>query len=128
MISFSESDDFLVTGVSRNDGSGGTPLGLGYFGFAYFEQSRDTLKALDIDAGKGPVAPTRETINSGQYEPLSRPLFIYISKKAAARPEVQAFVEFYLDNVSRVVADVGYIEVTDEVLDEERQEWEEFIV
>lgn len=127
IISFSESDDFLVTGVSRNDGSGNTPLGLGYFGFAYYEQNQSTLKALAVDAGEGPIDPNRETINSGQYAPLSRPLFIYVSKKASARAEVQAFVHFYLDNVSRVVGDVGYIEVPEEVLDEERQEWAEFI-
>ncbi|HWP31971.1 MAG TPA: PstS family phosphate ABC transporter substrate-binding protein [Fimbriimonadales bacterium] len=106
----SEDDNFLVTGVS------GDPNALGYFGYAYYEQNKDKLRVVPIDNGKGPVAPSPETVQSGEYQPLSRPLFIYVSKKAAERPEVKAFVEFYLSEEGReLIRAEGYMPLPDEV-------------
>ncbi|MES2604576.1 MAG: PstS family phosphate ABC transporter substrate-binding protein [Pseudomonadota bacterium] len=99
----SEDDNILVQGVSGDEGA------LGFFGFAYYEASADKLKLVPIDGGKGPIAPTVATIADGTYAPLSRPLYIYVSKASAARPEVRAFIEFYLDTVPAIAADVGYV-------------------
>ena len=78
----SEDDNTTVTGVAGEKG------GLGYFGFSYFEENQDTLKALEIDGGDGCVAPSVAAAQDGTYKPLSRPLFIYVKKEALARPEV----------------------------------------
>ncbi|MEZ4397909.1 MAG: PstS family phosphate ABC transporter substrate-binding protein [Candidatus Krumholzibacteriia bacterium] len=99
----SADDNVLVTGIA------GDANALGYFGFAYYEENQDKLKLVPIDGGAGPVAPSRETINNGTYAPLSRPLFIYVSTKAVQRPEVQAFVQFYMDNAAQLSAEVGYV-------------------
>ncbi|HYH59297.1 MAG TPA: PstS family phosphate ABC transporter substrate-binding protein [Thermoleophilaceae bacterium] len=92
----SEDDNVLVQGVSGDDG------GLGYFGFSYYEANADALNLVQIDAGSGCVEPTLETIQSGEYEPLSRPLFMYPSDRALERPEVKAFMEFTLENASAI--------------------------
>lgn len=97
----------------------------GYFGYAYYTENKDKLKVLGVDSGDGCVKPTTQTINSGKYEPLSRPLFIYVAEKAAPRPEVQAFVDFYLESMNELVPDVGYIPVPDDVLEKEIEEWEQ---
>lgn len=99
----SEDDNILVQGVTGDEG------GLGFFGFAYYEASADKLKLVPIDAGKGPVSPSTATINDGSYAPFSRPLFIYVNKASAQRPEVRAFVEFYLNTVPTIAKDVGYV-------------------
>ncbi len=108
----SEDDNVLVQGVSTD------PLALGFFGFAYYEENRDKLKLVPIDDGndsngKGPILPTPETVNNGTYQPLSRPLFIYVNKKAAKRPEVRDFVRFYLREGRELVREVGYIPLPD---------------
>jgi len=99
----SEDDNVLVQGVLRNQNA------LGYFGFSYYEANRNRLRAVAIDNGNGPVLPSRETVENGTYQPLSRPLFIYVSTKAVQRPEVQAFIQFYLNNVPTLAAEVGYV-------------------
>ncbi len=99
----SEDDNVLVQGVA------GDPYALGYFGYAYYAENKDKLKIVPIDNGKGPVAPSEKTIMDGTYQPLSRPIFIYVNKKSAERPEVREFVEFYLRNASRLVKQVKYI-------------------
>lgn len=99
----SEDDNMLVQGVA------GDPDGLGYFGYAYYEESRGRLKLVSVDGGSGCVQPTPETIESGTYAPLSRPLFIYVSAAALERPEVQQFLRFYMENAAQLVPDVGYI-------------------
>jgi phosphate transport system substrate-binding protein len=100
----SEDDNVLVQGVA------GDKSALGYFGLAYYEENKDNLKLVPIDAGDGkPVAPSTETVENGTYKPLSRPLFVYVSKTAAARPEVKAFVEFYLDQAAEAAKKVGYV-------------------
>jgi phosphate transport system substrate-binding protein len=99
----SEDDNVLVQGIA------GDPNALGYFGFAYYDLNKDRLKAVAIDSGNGPVMPSIANVNNGTYKPLSRPLFIYVSKKSVDRPEVTSFIEFYLSNASRLSAEVDYI-------------------
>lgn len=102
----SEDDNVLVQGVAGNK------YALGYFGYAYYPPNDDKLKAVAIDWEKdeeGPVLPSEETVLKGTYNPLSRPLFIYVSKKSAERPEVQKFVEFYLTNVPELAKEVKYV-------------------
>jgi phosphate transport system substrate-binding protein len=116
----SEDDNVLVQGVSGDEG------GLGYFGYGYFEDNTDKLKALGVDAGTGCVAPSPATIKDGTYKPLSRPLFIYVAKKAAARPEVKAFVDYYLANAKTVVADVNIVPLDDPVYADTTATWTAF--
>jgi phosphate transport system substrate-binding protein len=94
----------LVRGVA------GDKNGLGFFGFGYYKQNEDKLKAVAIDNGRGEgVLPSAETVEDGVYQPLSRPIFIYVSMKAAEKPEVKEFVEFYMKNASTAVREVKYI-------------------
>ena len=86
----SEDDNTLVQGVENSKG------GLGYFGFAYYAAHKDKLRAVPIDGGKGPVEPSAENVINGTYQPLSRPLFMYVKVSAASRPEVQEFIKFCL--------------------------------
>ncbi|MBN4075024.1 MAG: phosphate ABC transporter substrate-binding protein [SAR86 cluster bacterium] len=99
----SEDDNVLVQGIS------GDVSALGFFGYAYYIANEAVLTLVPIDGGNGPVRPTSTTINDGSYSPLSRPIFIYLSKVSAARPEVRAFVEFYLDQAPALAAEVGYV-------------------
>ena len=102
----SEDDNVLVTGVAGNQGA------LGYFGYAYYEENKDKLRAIPIIA-KGSttaVLPSPEAVMNGTYQPLSRPLFIYVNATAAAfKPEVKAFVNFYLQNAPTLVKEVKYV-------------------
>ena len=94
----------LVRGVA------GDKNGLGFFGFGYYKQNEDKLSAVAIDNGTGEgVLPSAETVEDGVYQPLSRPIFIYVSMKAAEKPEVKEFVEFYMKNGSATVREVKYI-------------------
>ncbi len=99
----SEDDNVLVQGIS------GDRNALGYFGFAYYKENSDKLKLVSVDNGSGCVAPSVETIASGEYGPLSRPLFIYVSKASLERAEVSAFVEFYMENGAALTEEVGYV-------------------
>jgi phosphate transport system substrate-binding protein len=100
----SEDDNVLVQGVSRDLG------GLGYFGFAYYTENRNKLRAVPVVNSKGnAVGPAMETVISGTYEPLARPIFIYVSAKAIARAEVREIVEFYLTNANKLAREVGYV-------------------
>ncbi|MCA9230655.1 MAG: PstS family phosphate ABC transporter substrate-binding protein [Planctomycetales bacterium] len=105
----SENDNLLVRGVASDKGA------LGYFGYAYYAENKDQLKLLAIDGGNGCVAPDDTTVRDGSYSPLSRPLFIYVRLESLKRPEVASFVSYYLKNASRLVGDVGYVPVSDEV-------------
>jgi phosphate transport system substrate-binding protein len=104
---FSEDDNQLVAGVANDTN------GIGYFGFAYYEASADKLKLVPVDGGSGCITPGPDTIRDQSYAPLSRPLFVYPSKQALARPEVAAFFQYYLDNVSTLAPEVGYVELPD---------------
>ena len=99
----SEDDNVLVQGIS------GDRNALGYFGFSYYQENADKLKLVSVDSGDGCVSPSVETIASGEYSPLSRPLFIYVSKASLEREEVRSFVEFYMENGSALTAEVGYV-------------------
>jgi phosphate transport system substrate-binding protein len=99
----SEDDNVLVQGVSRDRGA------LGYFGYAYYAANQSRLKAVPIDGGKGPVSPSLQSVENGSYQPLSRPIFIYVNVKSAQRKEVQDFVNFYLSNGAKYASSVRYI-------------------
>lgn len=107
----SEDDNVLVTGVA------GSKYALGFFGYAYYAENKSKLKVVPIDGGNGAVSPTSKTINDGSYSPLSRPIFIYVNPEAAKRPEVDAFVTFYLDNAASLAGEVGYVGMPDKVTD-----------
>lgn len=110
--SASEDDSILVDQVARD------PNALGYFGFAYYEDNTDRLQSLAIDSGAGPVAPTAETVEQGRYQPLSRPLFIYVNATAVQQdPDLQAFVQFYLENSAELADGAGYIPLPEESSD-----------
>ena len=105
----SEDDNILVQGIA------GDQYALGYFGYAYYAENTDKLTIIPIDSGDGPVTPSDSTINGGQYTPLSRPLFIYVSRESLERPEVKAFVEFYMENALDLVSEVGYTPLPEDV-------------
>jgi phosphate transport system substrate-binding protein len=100
---YSEDDNVLVQGVT------GDEFGIGFFGYAYYEQNQDALRAVAIDGGSGCVTPSAETVQDNSYAPLSRPLFVYVKAESLQRPEVQEFMRFYLANLTDLVPDVGYI-------------------
>jgi phosphate transport system substrate-binding protein len=112
-MSTSEDDNVLVTGVA------GTPESIGFFGAAYYEENKDRVKAIPIvnPETKKAVTATAETIESGEYAPFSRPLFIYINSSAITRPEIKRFVSFYLDNASAMAKQVGYVPLPKVVLE-----------
>jgi len=116
-MSVSEDDNVLVRGVSGDENS------IGFFGCAYYFENKDKVKSLAIDGGSGPVAPTVDTIENGSYAPFSRPLFIYVNKASAARPEVAAFVEFYLKNAPALVSEVGYVKLPDAIYAKVAANW-----
>lgn len=101
----SEDDNVLVQGIARDVN------GLGYFGYAYYYENRDKLKAVPIvnpNTGKA-VLPGADTVMDGSYQPLARPIFIYINSKALDRPEIREFVEFYMKNAEALVSEVKYV-------------------
>ena len=111
----SEDDNVLVQGV------GGDELALGFIPLAYVEQNKDRLKLVPVDDGKaengsGPITPSAETVRNGTYQPLSRPLFIYVARKSADRPEVKAFVDSYFTQ-PELMREVGYVELTPQIYD-----------
>jgi phosphate transport system substrate-binding protein len=105
----SEDDNVLVQGVANDVNA------LGFFGFAYYAENTKRLKAVAVDDGKGPVAPSEKTVLDGSYQPLSRPIYIYVSKKALAKPEVREFAEYYLKNAPKLVKEVKYVPLPDKV-------------
>ncbi|NJO39377.1 MAG: PstS family phosphate ABC transporter substrate-binding protein [Cyanobacteria bacterium CRU_2_1] len=113
----SEDDNVLVQGVAGDRGA------IGYFGYAYYEQNQDRVKLVGIDDGdsangEGCVTPSAETVLDNTYQPLARPLFIYVSTKAAERPEVKAFVEFYMDEANKqLIESTGYVPLSDPIYD-----------
>ena len=116
-ISVSEDDNQLVVGIAE------TKDAIGFFGVAYFMENRDKLKAVSIESpssGK-PVSPTPETIESGEYAPFSRPLFIYVNAKSFRRPEVRIFVEHYLENAAELVKSVGYVPLPKDIYKRAKQ-------
>lgn len=104
-----EDDNVTVQGVTGSKGA------LGYFGFSYFEENMDKLTAVQIDGGNGCVTPSSEAAQNGTYSPLSRPLFIYVSKQAVeANANVEAFVDFYVDNDDAITARALFVPLSEE--------------
>jgi phosphate transport system substrate-binding protein len=100
----SEDDEVLVQGINKD------PNALGYFGYAYYEENRGKLKAVAVDNGKGPVLPSREAVEKVQYQPLSRPLFIYANFESAQKKSaVKDFINFYIGKAPKIVSSVGYV-------------------
>jgi phosphate transport system substrate-binding protein len=108
----SEDDNVIVQGVS------GTSGGLGYFGFSYFEENQDTLKALGIDSGSGCVAPSADAAQSGEYTPLSRPLFVYVKTSALERQEVEDFLRYMLDNEATIAETAQFVPLNETQIEE----------
>ncbi|AQX53737.1 PstS family phosphate ABC transporter substrate-binding protein [Priestia flexa] len=110
----SEDDNVLVNGVT------GDKNAIGYFGYAYYSENKDKLKVVPIDGGNGPVEPTKETVMSGEYAPLSRPLFTYASVGALKdKEQVYDYVKFTLENAGELAEEVGYVSLKDEEYDEQ---------
>jgi phosphate transport system substrate-binding protein len=106
--SATEDDNVTVTGVS------GTKGGLGYFGLSYLQENEGKIKGVQVDGGSGCVAPSTETVQDGSYTPLSRPLFIYPSDKSLERPEVKAFLDFYVNNYQKIAEEALFVPLTEE--------------
>lgn len=110
----SEDDNVLIQGISNDEGA------LGFVPFAYYEANQGKLKLVPVDDGKkengdGAILPSADTIKNGTYQPMSRPIFIYVSMKANDRPEVQKFVNYYLTNADTLVREVGYVPLGPEI-------------
>ena len=117
----SEDDHVLVQGVATDK------YGLGFFGLAYYSENKDKLKLVGVDNGNGPITPSMETVSNGTYTPLARPIYIYVNNSAKEREEVKQFVSFYLKNAGGLVADVGYIPMTDEEYSIELNKFNEYL-
>jgi phosphate transport system substrate-binding protein len=109
-----EDDNVVVEAVAGDKG------GLGYFGLSYYEANKDRLKALELDGGGSCVAPTVETVQNATYEPLSRPLFVYVKTDALQRPEVKAFLDFMLDHQAGIAGDL-FVPLTEAQVENARQ-------
>lgn len=120
----SADDNVIATGVA------GDKYAMGFFGYAYYEKNKEKLKAVAIsptDSLDDAVGPTPETIEAGQYKPLSRPLFIYVKKASLARPEVEDFVRFYLNDGQAMVADAGYVSLSESELASSKEKFDSAI-
>ncbi|MBE9039420.1 PstS family phosphate ABC transporter substrate-binding protein [Oscillatoriales cyanobacterium LEGE 11467] len=109
----SEDDNVIVQGVQAEDGA------LGFFGYAYYEENKDTLKVVEIENSAGEcVAPSSEVISDGSYNPLSRPIFFYVSKSALeSNPAVKEFAEYQIDSANEeLITEVGYVPLPDDIL------------
>jgi phosphate transport system substrate-binding protein len=118
----SANPNVLVEGISKDKD------GLGFFGLAYYESNKDKLKVIPVDDekntdGDGAITPSQETVKNGTYQPLSRPLFIYIAKKSAGQTEVKSFVDYYLANAGKLSTEVGYIALPDQVYEMVKKRW-----
>ena len=105
----SEDDNVLVQGVANDHNA------LGFFGFAYYAENKGKLKAVAVDNGKGPVGPSEKTVLDGTYQPLSRPIYIYVNKKSLAKPEVKEFTEYYLKHAPKLIREVKYVPLPDKL-------------
>ena len=108
----SEDDNVLVQGIAGDEG------GLGYFGFSYYEQNEDKLNLVGVDGGSGCVKPSAERIQSGEYKPLSRPIFMYPSEKSLAKPEVKAFMDYVLENQETIGKSAQIVPMTTQQTEE----------
>lgn len=121
IVTMSEQDNILVDGVSKNK------MGIGFFGFAYYENNKDTLKAVRIvnpESSKA-IEPTMETIESGEYAPFSRPLFIYVNLESMQKLQVSRFVNYYLDNAKTLAEAAKYVALPPKLYEAARKNLEE---
>jgi phosphate transport system substrate-binding protein len=109
----SEDDNVLVLGIA------GDKNALGFFGFAYYIENTDILKAIPIKSSDSAVLPTFDSIADGTYSPLSRPVFIYVSLESLKMPHVRAFVEYYLTEGAMLIPEVGYVKLGDSIYEEQ---------
>ncbi len=116
-----EDDNQSVTGVA------GAPGGMAYFGYSFLLENEGKVRGMEIDSGNGCVPPSEETVQDGTYTPLARPLFIYPSADALARPEFDEFMRYYLDNVNEVAPSIGFIGLTDQQLTDNKKKLEGLI-
>ncbi|MGQ3410710.1 PstS family phosphate ABC transporter substrate-binding protein [Natrinema sp. LN54] len=117
-----ERDRTIVQGVQ------GSEAAMGYFGFSYYSENPNSIKAVSIDDGNGCVEPSIETAKSGEYTPLSRPLYIYVAKESLAEPAVRDFVRFYMEQAATdLVSEVGYVPITDQQRDDNLEKLESHI-
>ena len=113
-FSATEDDNVTVQGVAGDEGA------LGYFGFSYFEENQDTLKALEVDGGSGCVGPSIETAQDGSYTPLSRPLFMYVKLSSLGdNQDVADFVRYALENEQAIAGEARFVPMTQEQIDEQ---------
>jgi phosphate transport system substrate-binding protein len=107
----SEDDNVLVQGIARDVNA------LGYFGYAYYAENKDKLKAVPIveKAGKPAVEPSEKTVLDGSYQPLSRPIFIYVNAKSLGKPDVKEFVDFYLKHGAKLAKEVKYVPLPERI-------------
>jgi phosphate transport system substrate-binding protein len=117
----SSDDNVLVQGVVSDKYS------LGFFGLAYYEENMDKLKLVGVDGGKGVVIPSLESVSDNTYTPLSRPVYIYVTKASVSRPEVKRFVEFYLEEAPKIAKDVGYVPLPAELYEREKKNFQLFV-
>jgi phosphate transport system substrate-binding protein len=111
----SEDDNVIVSAVSGEKGA------LGYLGLSYFEQNEERLRAVQVDGGDGCVTPSSQTVQSGEYKPLSRPLFVYVNRgRLEEKLEVDAFLSFMLDNQQRLARGALFVPLTQEQLSKAR--------
>lgn len=117
-----ERDRTIVQGVQ------GSAVAMGYFGFSYYSENPDSIKAVSIDDGNGCVEPSIETAKSGEYTPLSRPLYIYVAKESLTEPAVRDFVRFYMEQAATdIVSEVGYVPITEQQRDDNLEKLESHI-
>ncbi len=117
----SEDDHVLVQGIA------GDKYALGFFGLAYYEESKDKLSLIGVHNGTEVVKPSLETVSNGTYSPLSRPLFIYVNSTSMKQPEVIEFINFYLDNAAELSEDVGYIKLPAELYAKQKENFKAFV-
>jgi len=119
-FSATEDDNVTVQGVSGDEGA------LGYFGFSYFEENQDTLRALEVDGGAGCVVPSVETAQDGSYSPLSRPLYMYVKTSALVDTEGLAdFIRYTLENEQAIAGEAQVVPLSQEQIDQQLQKFED---
>jgi len=120
----SEDDNVLVQGVAGDENA------LGFFGLAYYEQNADKLKLVAVDNNDGNcVLPDIDTVSKGLYQPLSRPLFIYVNRaRVDEKPILDAFIDFYMENAKALSQEVGYVPLTDEIYELAKKRYDNRVV
>lgn len=117
----SEDDNVLVQGIK------GDIYALGFFGLAYYEENKENLKLVPVDNGSGPVLPTLETVRDNSYDPLSRPIYIYVNSEAVRKAQVVDFINFYLLNAKLLCKEVGYVPLPDALYKKEQDKFDAFL-